>query len=150
MTMKGEDRRPAPFSLRLSFEERQRLEKQAAGMSLSAYVKDRIFGQDAVPRQTRGKAPVRDHELLGKLLGQLGASRLPQNINQLARAANIGTLPVNDETTRELNRACEDIAAMRWMLMQALGMRLPEGPGPKETVTQTFTRAGSAPREPSP
>jgi hypothetical protein len=75
---------------------------------------------------------------------------MPQNMNQLAKAANIGTLPVNDETTRELTRACEDIAAMRRMLMQALGMRLPEGPEPKETVTQTFTRAGNTPREPSP
>lgn len=150
MTMKGEDRRPAPFSLRLSFEERQRLEKQAAGMSLSAYVKDRLFGPDAPGRQTRGKTPVKDHELLGKLLGQLGASRLPQNMNQLAKAANIGTLPVNDETTCELNRACENIAAMRWMLMEALGMRLPEGPKPKETVTQTFARAGNTPRERSP
>jgi hypothetical protein len=144
-------RRPAPFSLRLSFEERQKLEKQAAGVSLAAYVKDCLFGGDA-PRRgpPRGTAPVKDHEVLGKLLAQLGASRLPNNLNQLAKAANVGTLPVNAETERELQRACQDVAAMRVMLMRGLGLRVPETHEPAETVCQTFTRAGARPGEPAP
>ena len=148
---KGRRNRPAPFSLRLSFEERQKLEKQAAGVSLSAYVKDCLFGGDAPQRGApRGKTPVKDHEILGKLLAQLGASRLPNNLNQLARAANLGTLPVNAETERELQRACQDVAAMRVMLMRGLGMRVPETHKPVETISQTFTRAGAFPGEPRP
>lgn len=138
-------KRPAPFSLRLTFEERRKLEQQAAGMPIAAYVKQQVFGPGAVARSPRGKAPVKDHQVLAQLLAQLGASRMPQNLNQLARAANRGSLPVNEETERYLVRACEDIAAMRWMLMKGLGMLIDDDQRPAETVTQQFTRASARP-----
>lgn len=118
-------KRPAPLSIRLSDAERVQLERDAAGLSLSAYVKERVFGEDVPKPVRRGKAPVKDHEALGKLLAQLGASRLASNMNQLAKAAHSGALPVTPETKAALMRACDDIAAMRRMLMQGLGMRLP-------------------------
>jgi len=54
-----QQKKPTPFSLRLSFEERARLERDAAGMSLGAYIRERLFGEDAAPRKTRGKFPVK-------------------------------------------------------------------------------------------
>lgn len=112
---------PPPFSLRLTFEERARLEEDAAGMALGAYIRSRLFGEDVSPRLTRGKFPVKDHEALGRVLGALGASRLSSNLNQLARAAHTGSLPVTPDTEAVLAEACQAILTMRAELLTALG-----------------------------
>jgi len=111
----------APFSLRLTFEERVRLERDAAGMSLGAYIRGRLFGDDVAPRKTRGRQPVKDHEAMGRVLSALGGSRLSQNLKQLAKAVNAGSLPVTPETERDLKEACASVALIRAELMRALG-----------------------------
>jgi hypothetical protein len=110
-----------PFSLRLTFEERAKLEKQAAGMPLGAYIRKQVFGGDANPRKTRGKHPVKDHVALGRVLGALGQSRLSSNVNQLARAVNTGSLPVTPDTEQSIIEACEAIEEIRIELLRALG-----------------------------
>lgn len=120
---------PPPFSLRLTFEERARLEREAAGMSLGAYIREKLFGADASPpRRRRGKFPVKDQAALGRALALLGGSRLPQNLNQLARAVNIGALPVTPETETDLREACRAVDEMRAELLRALGKM--DGGGP--------------------
>ncbi|MDJ0922568.1 MAG: hypothetical protein QNI84_15680 [Henriciella sp.] len=113
-------KRPAPFSLRLSPDERTRLNEARGDVALGAFIKARLFGCDAVPKQAK-RTPTVDRQLLGQLLGQLGASRLSQNMNQIAKASNLGTLPMTVETEADIKRACEDIAVMRYLLMKALG-----------------------------
>jgi len=116
-------KRMAPFSLLLTIEERAELERLAHGMPLSAFIKARLFDStDAVPKR-RPRQPVKDEKMLGQLLGALGASRLSQNMNQLAKAAHVGNLPLPDDVARLLVDACHDIKAMRQMLMKGLGMR---------------------------
>lgn len=44
---------PPPFSLRLTVEERARLEADAAGKPLGAYVRSRLFGEEATRRSGR-------------------------------------------------------------------------------------------------
>ncbi|VDS09318.1 hypothetical protein PARHAE_02517 [Paracoccus haematequi] len=90
-------------------------------MSLGAYIRSRLFGDDVPPRRTQGKFPVKDKAALAKVLAVLGASRLSQNINQLARAVNIGALPVTPETDAELRDACRAVMDMRDELLRALG-----------------------------
>lgn len=119
-------KRPSPFSLRLTFEERARLESEARGMSLSAYIHWRLFNADQPPPRQRGKVPVKDQEALARVLALLGQSRLANNLNQLARAANIGALPVDPETEADLREAVADVAAMRAALIRALGLE--DGP----------------------
>lgn len=114
---------PPPFSLRLTFEERARLEQAAAGMALGAYIRERVLGDYAESRKTRGKFPVKDHEALGRVLAQLGASRLANNLNQLAKAVNMGSLPVTPETESDLLEACAAVQTMREDLFIALGAR---------------------------
>lgn len=111
---------PNPFSLRLTFEERAQLEQDAAGMALGAYVRERLFGDNVTPRKTRGKFPVKDHEALGRVLAALGASRVSNNLNQLAKAVNTGSLPVTPETELDLTEACAAIQEMRRELLSAL------------------------------
>jgi len=121
MTPSG-PKKPSPFSLRLTFEERAALEQDAADMPLGAYIRSRVFDQSRPPRRTRGKRPVKDHAELAQLVAALGNSRLSSNVNQLARAVNSGSLPVTPDTERALKDACADIAWMRIALMKSLGL----------------------------
>lgn len=112
---------PPPFSLRLSFEERSKLDMLRGSMPLGRYIREQVLGDDAAPRKKRGRYPVKDHEALGRVLGALGSSRLSQNLNQLARASNTGSLPITPETEEELRQACADVKAIRDELLRALG-----------------------------
>ena len=112
---------PPPFSLRLTYEERARLDAERGDKSLAAYIRERLFGANAAPRKRRGNSPVQDKEALGRMAGALGQSRLSQNMNQLAKAVNSGSLPVTPETEAEIKEACREIAEMRAELLAALG-----------------------------
>ena len=114
-----------PFSLRLTLEERTRLNEQAGSQPIGAYIRSRIFGQNAKKRRAV-RRPALDHQKLALVLSELGRSRLASNMNQLAKAANIGTLDFSEPVVNELREACRAIAQMREMLIAALGLK-PEG-----------------------
>jgi len=114
---------PPPFSLRLTFEQRTRLEQEAGTMGLGAYIRSQLFGADeGAGRRTRTRYPVKDEQALARVLGELGQSRIANNLNQLAKAANIGSLEVTLETETELQEACAAIQAIRRDLIAALGL----------------------------
>lgn len=121
-------RYPAPFSVRLTPEERQELERLANGRPLGQFIKDALFDEKLRPRYHR-LPPVQDHKVLAKILSALGQSRIASNINQLARAANSGSLPVNEEVVRELIQAANYIEWIRLSLIQGMGIKAQE---PKE------------------
>lgn len=121
MTNKGISN-PPPFSLRLTFEERASLEQEAGDMSLGAYVRSRLFDSSRPAPKRRSKKPIKDHAALAQVLALLGKSHIANNINQLAKAANTGSLPVNIETERALNDAVRDVANMRHVLLSALNL----------------------------
>ncbi|WP_156886366.1 plasmid mobilization relaxosome protein MobC [Rhizobium gallicum] len=100
-----ENKRPSPFSLRLSATERANLLEMAAGESLGAFIKRRLFGDSKPRRSKRSGISVKDHETLARVLALLGRSRLANNLNQLAHAVNIGALPLTPETEEELRAA---------------------------------------------
>jgi hypothetical protein len=136
-------RRAPPFSLRLSFEERVRLERAANGLPVAAYIKSLIFADHAPVIAARRRSPVKDGKALAEVLACLGASRLSSNINQLAKHANSGSFYFDRETKTQLSAACEDIRAMRQLLMQALGMKLGDEPPARQSTSQSFARAGT-------
>lgn len=112
----------SPFCLRLTQEERAQLEREAAGLSLGEYVRQRVFDEKRTKRRTRHKHPVRDHQILSQLLGKLGRSRLSNNLNQLPKAANSGLLILTPEVKTSLLNACADIRHIRETLMKSLGL----------------------------
>ena len=116
-------KREAPFSLRLTFEEKAALKKMAGNKPLGAYIKAVLFEGAEPGVVRRGTSKVSDPAALGRVLGALGKSRLSQNVNQLAKAVNTGTLPVTPETEAELKEACRAITEMRTELMRALSDR---------------------------
>lgn len=115
---------PPPFSLRLTPEEKALLRREAKGMPLGAYIRTKLLGNAASPRRSY-RAPVKDDKALAQILGELGKARLANNLNQLAKAANTGSLSVTPETERAIQDACRDVQWMRERLIAALGL----GPG---------------------
>lgn len=114
---------PSPVTVRLKPDEREQLELAANDLSLSAYIRLCLFGDDVPVHRTRGKQPVKDYQALGQLLGVLGRSNLANNINQLTKAAHSGTLDMNEDVEAQLKEAALEIASMRLLLIKALGMR---------------------------
>ncbi len=119
---------PPPFSIRFTDEERARLDRDAGALSLAAYMRLKLFAGDEPPptkrKPTRKKhIPSAELAVIGQMLGGLGQSRLASNMNQIAKAANIGTLPVSPELEAELSEACAAIQDMRRNLIQALGVK---------------------------
>ena len=114
-----------PFSIRLSDEERTILEQAAGDRPLAAYIRWQIF-KDIMPdmpkRRKRGEAADIDQKAIAKLLGALGQSRIASNINQLAKAANSGSLPVNHDVLASLQEAVTAVNWMRETLIKALGL----------------------------
>ena len=124
---------PRPFSIRFTEEEKARLEREAGTRSLAAHIRLKLFGDAASlrdqwkPSRKRPLPPV-DRQALGKALGELGKSRLASNLNQIAKAANIGTLPVTADLIDEVRGACADVRSMRRALMTALGLKPEDRP----------------------
>lgn len=140
-TSRRSKKRESPLSLRLSFEEKQQLVSNAGRQSVSAYIKARLFDEDAPKRQARGLNPVKDHEALAQVLGLLGASGLSKNLGDLAEAARLGALAEDDDTRAAIRRACDDIRIMRRFLLAALGIQDTAGaPDVKESCSSTFNR----------
>ena len=87
---------------------------ERAGMSLSQYLRHR--GTDGKARQPRASCrPTVERVELARVLAALG--RYGSNVNQMARAANAGAIPLE----HELAEAAAATLEMRDMLMRALG-----------------------------
>lgn len=116
-------KRLPPMSIRLSQSEREVLSRLAGDMPLSTYVKAVVFANEKPIRLRRTHAPIEDKKALSKALGLLGQSRIASNLNQLARSANIGTLPITPDVEDDIKAACAHVSDIRSLLIEALGMR---------------------------
>lgn len=106
----------------MTADERARLERDAAGMSLGAYIRWRLFDPASPPPRKRGQFPVKDHAALSSALAKLAASRIASNLNQCAKAANSGSLVLTPDIEAELREALAAVIEMRAMLVAALGL----------------------------
>ena len=111
---------PPPFSIRFSWEQRDKLDELAGDQSWGGYIKWLVFSKQAAHKQAPA---IQDRKALGRLLGALGKSRISSNINQLAKAANSGSLPVNEEVTKALNNAVRSIEWMKITLIEGMGLK---------------------------
>jgi len=117
-----------PFSIRFTDEERARLDQAAGTLSLAAYIRLKLFeGEDSPPSPKRmtkkPQQPSAELAVLGHMLGGLGQSKIANNLNQIAKAANMGVLPVGQDLENELWKSCAEIQQMRVALIEALGVK---------------------------
>ncbi|MEM8617012.1 MAG: hypothetical protein AAGF20_08765 [Pseudomonadota bacterium] len=110
----------SPVTLRLTADERARLEELAAGMTLSAYIRSCVFAEQDRRIKRRPTSTIADKKALAECLALLGQSRMASNLNQLAYHANIGALVVDDEVKGQINESYEAIREMRSLLIDAL------------------------------
>ncbi len=119
----------SPFSMRFTHEEREWLDCAAAGMPLGTFLRSLIFDEALLSKRRKSpKIPVKDHQVLARLQGELGQSRIANNLNQLAKSANSGSLEVSPDTEKAIQNACSDVRWMRHVLMEALGVEPGDGP----------------------
>lgn len=133
------DERPKyapPFSLRLTVEERQKLDAEAGALPIGEYIRAQLF-ENPSARKVRFRRPIQDEQALTQVLGALGRSRLSNNLNQLAKAVHSGSLPVTPETEQAILDACAAVKGMSGELVKALGLPPPDGktPPPKGGIT---------------
>ena len=107
---KQKPKRSPPFSLRLTAEERTQLETDAGRQPLGGYIKSRLF-DGSPPKRRRKTAPVYDDKQIATVLAVLGRSRLSQNMNQIDKAANTGTLDATPELHQEIIDACNEVVS---------------------------------------
>lgn len=114
-------RRSKMISFRVTPEEYARLEKNASGFAISDHIRLSLLDDSVVPRQTRGRHPVKDQTALAQILGLLGRTRVYANLNKLTHAANSGLITLTPEQEISLFEACADLREIRAYLMRALG-----------------------------
>lgn len=102
------------ISLRVSADERRRLERAAGGAPLSAYVRDRLFAPDK-------KSPSVDRVALAKVLAALGKTNLARDLSELSWAVEDGVIVLDDRSVAALRQACAGISEIRRCLKKALG-----------------------------
>lgn len=119
---------PPPVSVRLSEAEYARLRHDAGTLSMAAYIRLKVFAEEeTAPRRKsytrRRTSPSSELKVLGHMLGGLGKSEIASSLEDIAKAARIGALPVSPETEREILCACETIHDIRLRLISALGVK---------------------------
>lgn len=120
-TKASKRRELSPLTLRLTVEERARLEELAAGMTLSAYVRACVFAEEERLRATRPADAIAEKKALAEVMGLLGHSRIASNLNQLAHHANLGLMIEDDRAKGQIAEANQHLLAIRTALMAALG-----------------------------
>lgn len=135
-----------PLSIRFTDTEKARLRELAGTKSLGHFIRERALGSEADTR-ARVSRPVKDGEPLGRLLALLGQSRLANNLNQLAKAANHGSLPVTEETEADIRAACTQVFEMRLMLLRALGLKILGEVKYATPLPELFAQAAGGPEQ---
>jgi len=120
----------SPVSVRLTPEERLELEKAAGGMSLSQYIRSRIFLDDTVENQNCSEeriSPAARQKLLAQILSSLGKSGTATALSELAELARLGLLPDDADIVPTLAQAHDEATKLRSDLLRALGLRPKSG-----------------------
>lgn len=144
MTKSNSAENAQPFSIRLTKTEKDRLRERAGTIPLGIFIRNVVLGgEQAVSRAVRHQ-PLRNADSLGRLLGLLGQSRLASNLNQIAKAANLGALPVTAELEADLRQACAEVFEMRCLLLTALGVQIVSKVA---SVTETFSEVAGGPAQ---
>lgn len=120
---------PPPVSVRLTEEEYERLRFDAGVLSMAAYIRLKLFGEgENAPHRkayTRKKtSPSSELTMIAHMLGGLGESEIAANLDQIAKAARIGALPITPELANEIQEACVTVEDMKWLLISALGVKV--------------------------
>ncbi len=118
------------LSVRITQEEKDKLSQEAGSTAMSAYVRQKLFGNMEALRPQRyrkkQKEPAVDTVELARLLGMFGQSELATSMLALSLAATQGLMDVTPEIEDKIDSACEDIETIKMALILALNVK-PQG-----------------------
>ena len=113
-----------PISVCLTREERDHLIVAAGKLSLSQYIRSRLFqGNAEISDEEVRLSPIARQKLLARLLMQLGQSKLTKNLNELGDAARVGLLYLTPAVKTLLDDLHNELRGLRRDLIKALGLR---------------------------
>lgn len=119
--MRNKKNPTAPFSLRLTARERALLEYKAGTMPLGAYIRMCLLDKPA-PR-IKQRRITQDQKQLAQIMAFISATRIPGNLNQIAKAIDSGTIIVTEELEHNIKQACEGIEFIKAAITKALGFQ---------------------------
>lgn len=119
--MRNKKNPTAPFSLRLTARERALLEYKAGTMPLGAYIRMCLF--DKPTPRLKQRRIAQDQKQLAQLMAFISATRIPGNLNQIAKAINSGTIIVTEDIERDIKQACEGIEFIKSAITKVLGFQ---------------------------
>lgn len=119
-------KRMAPLSVRLSKEQRERLERDAMGMALNAYVLSKLFEDEGKPNRRRKKPTKRD-KAIARALRRLGGCGIVTYLVSQILAVEEGRLILSDDEEKDLREAHAEFYALRRDLVEAMGLEIEYG-----------------------
>ena len=117
------DKYHTPFSIRLSDEERAKLDALAGDMPMAAYVRTRLFDTPS-PRHHKMRRFDVNQSLLKKLVRELGRQHISSRLHRIINAIDDGDLEVDDKLELELSYLCSELRHLRRNIRKALGDEL--------------------------
>lgn len=117
---KKRKKRMAPLSIRLSPDERARLEVLAGKQPIGAFVKSRLFAaNDNIPPQPNSRPIINERVGFAKILGMLARMDVFLTLKALLKAVGNGHIQLKPETESALNTAFLDLGEIRRLLIEA-------------------------------
>ncbi|MBL4761034.1 MAG: hypothetical protein JKY80_09385 [Mariprofundaceae bacterium] len=116
-----------PISIRFTKEEIAELKRQAGKISLSEYVRRRLFMDGAITEfadhiESRPTPQMRQ-KLLAQILMRLGKLDMVHNVNTLMNGLQYGLIETSPELCAALEAVHRELKALRHDLLKALGLR---------------------------
>jgi len=121
--MKKSAQHSKPLSLRLTATQRRELERRAGRKSLSDYIRMQLFAANDNTPNLDPSLPLNRYQALARILAKLGQNGASKNLQALAEAARSGSLVLDEESKAALLQASADIAEIKSLLMQSLGIK---------------------------
>ncbi len=116
----------APFSLRLTVEERKRLDAIAGDMPVGVFIRSRLFDAPS-PRRRMTRRMHADQALLAKIWVELRHQHISKNLNRVMKAIEEEDLETSDQLEMQLHLLRSDLRRLRRYIREALGHDLSEG-----------------------
>jgi hypothetical protein len=119
------DKYAPPCSIRLTVEERKKLEAYAGDMTLSDFIRSRLFDVPSPRKKFRRLRA--DQVLLAKIWVELRHQHISNNLNRVVKAIEEGELETSDRLDMQLHLLRSDLRRLRRYIREALGHDLPKG-----------------------
>ncbi len=120
------DKQSSPYSIRFTPQERKLFDAMAKQVDMNGaeFIRLQLFTntlQEKFAVRTQNKT--NPNKELAQILSLLGQSRIANNLNQIAKSINTGTLVLSPELIAQIDESYHTIQWMRRMLIKGTGLK---------------------------